>query len=456
MLNALNRICGFQDLQPLVKPSSTLIQAQAALIKTTKIAQEWINKNSCIQSVPGCTHPVLCIYSTENLTQPKAYFKLGRDQGIMEKIVWEVAGLLGWDDLFTATKLEMYYLEMVEEEIHGSSRTRILNRLQRGSLQKAIPGTLLNQWKESMPLNRVSLCRAFTAMFILGLSDLHPKNIMVLDDGSIKLFDNGKCLPPGNQFIIAGENLFPVHRFSPLNLPEGKCPLDAIQVEAMQQMVDACRNRWQALEAFFSTATMKSRCFKLPMDWLDPAASLQAMKERIEIFDCALKAAEGCSLEDLMVQVYPEYKFSFLLSMIYAIDRGHPKPQTVEDALRFYHQAVGAISLFDAISHLFGKNYDLLAIDQLAHDPDISLRQIVAYGLLQHPKFTLRELDKSEALLEKERIQDWLLKTFKDMPRDHKNSLKKYPEYRPLKDLLPVLARDFLLYRAVQSKNLIT
>lgn len=447
MLSVLQKIYGSQEVQPLVKPSSTAIKAQAGLIKASKVAKEWAEKTICIYRHEGCSHSVLPFYTLENENVPQAYFKRGRDQGIIEKIVWDVAVILGWEDLFTATKLETVYLQKINYIADRSIHQDHVYRLERGSIQKTITGKVLHLWKGEPPIDRISLCRAFAAMFILGLNDVHGKNIMIQEDGSVKLFDNGKCLPPGNRFIIGGENLFPVHRFAPLNLKESKWPLDEVHLAAMKQMIQSCRLAWPALEQYFASRIMIKRGFKLPNDWLNVSASLKAMGERIDILERCLDASRENSLEELMIHAYPEYKFAFVLSMLYAKSRGIKFTENVDKALAFYHSTVGGISLFEGFSHCYAMNYNLIAIYRKAQDPSTTLRQLIACCLLPVEDFVLESIDDVESIYEFLRLRKWLHATFSDIPRDHKCSPEKYPEYQPLGEVLNLVAEDFLYYR---------
>jgi hypothetical protein len=453
LLSAVQRIYGSEEVRLLVKPSSSAIKAQAGLIKASKVAKEWADKTTCIYRSEGCTHSVLPFYTLGNEIVPKAYYKRGRDQGIIEKIVWDIAVIFGWEELFTATKLETVYLQKIQYVVDRSVRQDHVYRLERGSLQKAITGKLLHGWKGEPPINHISLCRAFAAMFILGLNDVHGKNIFVQGDGSVKLFDNGKCLPPGNRFIIGGENLYPVHRFSPLNLKESKLPLDEEHLAAMKQMIQSCRLAWPALEQFFSSKIMKTRGLKLPSHWLNVGASLKTMGERIKVLDQCLEAAQGKSLEDLMINAYPEYKFTFVLSMLYAKSRGMNFTDNVDKALAFYHSTVGGISLFETFSYCYEMNYNIMAIYRKAKDPSTTLRQLIACCLLPVDEFVLKDTDDVESILEFLRLRKWLQATFGDIPRDHKCAPEKDPEYHSLGEVLNLVAEDFLFYRGFKKIN---
>jgi hypothetical protein len=427
----------------LVKPSLRAIQEQAKLFRDARLSKEWASHHKKLTLKQSGLHDVFPLLGKTTSDEPLTYFKQGDFERYMEVIVWDIAVILGWEDLLTPTKLDKLYVDQLLSTKGKTLYTVVCREEMKGSMQRALQGVVYEKWDISLPLNKRSLHKTFIAMYLLGLNDVHANNLIVQHDGSFRLFDNTKCLPPSNTWILSINEFFPVHRFVLFELDHCYQPLSPVALDEMRRIVTDFRKRLPSLIRYFQSARLAKIEKILPENWLDRGKSLSALIQRLDRLEAALNAQREWSLFNLFEEIYPEYRFAFLITLIYADAKCNSIPDSNEGKFQFTHSCVGGFGLTDIFSFLLKNGYSLPLLQKKASDHSISLRELADW-VMDHPdeaKIQRKtEKEKVEGFIE---IYNWL-KQFRQIPRDYKDTDESLADPQSNREVLSDVCSKYL------------
>lgn len=434
---------GGSTARSLVKPTFRAIQAQAKLFEKARSTKRWAEERYVLQTISEGIHDVFPLQEEDFFKSAETYFKVSKLERYMEVMVWDIAVIWGWEDLFTATKLDRVYVHKVLEKVKGVWTIFSVKKTLLGSMQTAIAGTPYEEYKFRELIHPVSIHRAFVAMYLLGLNDLHRNNMIVQRDGTLKLFDNTKCLPPGNQWFFATHDLLGVHRFALFELDACHVPLIGHDIRRMQRMVATCKERFPVIQKYFQSVLVQKMLKKLPAFWLDAEETLTALKQRIKRLEAALAKDQRIPLFELFLELYPEYAFVSLATYIYC--RSKYKKFNGSDPLDYHkiHVYVGGKGIFHVFKNLILKGYNLPEIQRLAEHRDMTMTLKILciihfpHDLKVHAK---SEREKCQAIIE---MYDWL-EQFRHIPRDHKDDERPEDSFSSRRDLLKSVWSTFV------------
>lgn len=427
----------------LVKPSLRAIQEQAKLFRDARLSKEWARHQQKLSIKQSGLHDVFPLMGKSGSDQPITYFKQGDFERYMEVIVWDIAVILGWENLFTPTKLDKLYVDELLSTRENTVYTIVCKELMRGSLQRAIKGVIYEKREISTPLNQNSLNQTFIAMYLLGLNDVHANNLMVQHDGTLRLFDNTKCLPPSNTWILSINDIYPVHRFVLFELDQCHERLTQDELEGMRRIVMDFRRRLPSLIQYFQSARLAKIEEILPKYWLNREKSLKAMIQRLDRLEAALNTHREWSLFDLFDELYPQYRFTFLVTLIFVIANCNGVPDSNEGKCQFTHPCVGGFGLADIFSFLLKKGYSLPLLQKMASNLSISFRDL-ANGVIEHP-----EEAKIQRCTEKEKVEGFIeiynwLKQFMRIPKDYKDADASLVDPQSHREVLSNICSQYL------------
>lgn len=406
------------EIGSLVKPSFQAINAQASLFYRAPLAKQWAEEQERITLASHGVHDVFPLRGGSNSNKVMTYFKAGKYERYIEVLVWDLAVIWGWEDIFAATKLDRVYVYKIFDE-DGSED--IIDEIVLGSMQTAVQGYLFSKSKIREAIQPESIHKIFIAMYLLGLNDVHASNLIVQYDVTLRLFDNTKCLPPGNEWIFAPFELLPVHRFAPIKLEQCRVKLKAEERQKMRDIVAECNRRLPVMKKYFNSILFNKMVKHLPSNWLDGEKCFQALSSRVERLQSALDKTEDMTLYELFEEVYPEYRFAFLSTLIYCRKR-YSKYSLLRPIalLNKMHVYVGGIGYLKIFTRLIEYGYSLPKIQKLAENRSLSLLEIAEKAVDSSEELQLQhstEQEKFNAVME---MLDWL-NQFREMPRDHKD-----------------------------------
>lgn len=438
----------FGRMGALVKPSSKVIQAQATLFQNARMCKAWASLHRKLPVTVHGQHFVIPLTEVSKDNHTLCYFKEGKDERFMEVMVWDIAVLLGWEDLFTPTKLDQFYVDHILEQVGNQFDSIKIKEVIYGSMQTAIEGVLYEQGVKTKKIDEGSLRKAFIAMYLLGLNDVHTHNLMVQDDGTLRLFDNTKCLPHGNQWIFSQEEFYPVHRFVPFELDICHQPLTEEALNEMRQIVAGVRKSLPAIESYFNSLKVVKIEELLPEYWFDRQRSFQNLKLRLDRIEASLTNNAKKSLFNLYEMIYPQYRFAALVYLLYGKDKFKRFPQTNEERLKIVHSYVGCIGLKQVMKYLFEKGYNLPLIQQKAYDLSVNLNDLV-HALFEQPEeVKMHPRTENEMVNELIKVYLWM-KQFRKVPYDFKDANQEFEPFHGRRQVIREIYYPLLNYLGI-------
>lgn len=165
----------------------TALQKQAEHINAVKEGKIWASKN--VMKPLGTSQNSVYKLNNSQGSEASIFFKQGKKEdqssGIMEKMMWDMAVIMGDSHQFVATS--QTNLSTPQGDMAGGAQTAQKGRLLRDLIDK----------KETASLSRSNILKASLTTMVYGMYDAHASNLLVDDKtGEIRFFDNTKNFPP--------------------------------------------------------------------------------------------------------------------------------------------------------------------------------------------------------------------------------------------------------------------
>lgn len=265
----------------------------------------------------------------------KVYRKLSKypEPAIIEKLIWDIALVMGLEDQFTATRV-----------------IKIKNEL--ASEQTALMGITPEQAKRRTQfLKRQAIIDATLTSIVIGHCDLHQDNMIVDPRGRIMFFDNTRSMPNSNGFVERRDGgIYPTYRSYLIGLEESFIPLTKDERCQMKERFEELLKKVDDVELYLKSPMAKSQLAKLPKEWWNQKEAIKAMRERIENSITVLddkKNSQSLSLRDLVMESNPAYKLACAIVMIREIYvvKGKLKLEISEEKQLQYLAGTGLLPL---------------------------------------------------------------------------------------------------------------
>lgn len=382
-----------QEGVPLEKRTEAIskraIELQAFLFQAERQGKQWADKQPSLAPREGANNKVYELYS-QNEPAIAAFFKGGNDTAKMEKLIWDMAVVLGLEDFFAATK----------ETAVGEMR---------GGIQAALQGQTLEECRKTVDLDRLEIANGILISLIFGMFDAHEGNIMITGENKIKFFDNTRSMPHSNGYILHGDFILPAYRCALPDLPGAKEDLTPDELESLREGFASIQEKMTHLHDFLHSPQTKAVLQKLPPGWLNIDAAWQAMQERMNRLERAFQEGAIRKGEDLVAQLNPDYKFAFASTFLF---NRICDPALCERDLA--HGLVGYQPLNEIWEIFKEKGYDLRAVKSWCDDPDLSIDDIAAK--IADCNLTRVDPEKTEKILEE--VSKRAALDLKDVPRE--------------------------------------
>lgn len=352
------------------------IELQAGLFRAMREGKNWAQNQSVLHREVGCANKVYKLLQ-ESGKETAAFFKTmvreDKSAGQMEKLVWDIAVLLGFEDHFVPTGVTQL---RTQSELQGGQEKvskweggnlAMLDYAKAGllgSIQPAQKGTTLDKLTE-VHLSRHKVAEGMLLSVIFGMFDLHKGNLIITPENQILFFDNTRCLPNSNGFIKDNYDVISAYRCALLDLPEANEPLLQEEIEDLQGKTAQAKQKMALLWAFLNAPQTKATLQKLPPVWIDLPAAFEAMKERVDNLDMALKKGAIKTAADLALQCVPYYKFICATVAL------------CSETLTDLHESLGYDELNTQWKNLSNSGYDLKKIKEFAEDPSRSFSEMI-------------------------------------------------------------------------------
>ncbi|MBA2369851.1 MAG: hypothetical protein H0V82_12670 [Candidatus Protochlamydia sp.] len=364
------------DLNKKIPITRNAIQSQAQLQNAIREAKGWAagqpplvkqgtSANDVFRMKNASTSGKFAAFETK-ADEASAFFKVGtggeKAAGTMEKLMWDIAVIMGLEDQFVATG---------EAEIRDSSQLVL-----QGGIQIAQKGNLL--WEYDGKLSKQEMTNGILASVVFGMFDAHSSNIFITEEGKIKFFDNTRSMPNSNGFINRGENLVSSYRCALLDRREAHVTLTNKEIEQLKIDVAAYKEKIGKLKEYFNTPQGQNQLKKLPPGWMDMEASLAAMEERVGNMQGALSVGKIQNLQQLVETSNPAYRFTFALLYLKNLQTGEtPVTLPVSKVLQECHGQVGYDHSDDVLSNLALVGYDMNQIKNWCDDLSMPMDKLM-------------------------------------------------------------------------------
>jgi hypothetical protein len=372
--------------------SKTAIELQAQLIKAKGEGKAWAETQVQIDRVGKKS--VNRVYKLLELNSDRAmaYFKMGSDPkeseavGILEKLMWDVAVVMGLEEMFVPTGLVKIFVKNGKEGLDGG-------------IQPAQSGAVLNGSNASK-IEKDDLLKAVVTTILFGMWDAHGDNIFISDAGKILFFDNSRSLPHSNGFICRYGSLTSAYRCALLDLEKSCEALSAIDLELIKVALEELQYRLLSLSEYLNSKYVKALTEKLPKNWFNANEALAAMENRIIQLQNAMLAKPPESMIDLVVGSNPDYRLAFALQLAYSYIAGN--------STESIHDDLGYLSINKLTNYIVHKGYSVSDLQFIAENPDTSWNEMclaiseeIKKGPFKMPR-SLVNLKKERNLLMKE------------------------------------------------------
>lgn len=266
-------------------------------------------------------------------TSSLAFFKEGSQgeaaSAIMEKLMWDLAMIMGFEDIFTPTKTLNLELPLDSNDANQNSPPEA----HFGGLQPTQQGHLLYDVIEDPNLNidirQSQLVKATLATIVFGMFDAHGENILVNRRGNLFLFDNARSMPTSNGVILRDAEvgqIFSSYMSSLMCLPGNLKPFNKRGRNDLLVFVQKCRLKIIELEKFLNLPITKAQLDSLPYGWWNQEKSIVALKERIDNLEKAISTPEVNNLRDLVFASNLDFKFFAVLETFFFYTLNDPNP----------------------------------------------------------------------------------------------------------------------------------
>jgi len=226
--------------------------------------------------------------------------------------------------------------------------------------------------------------------FVWGAWDDHHNNVGIAYENNkiiFKFYDNTKIFPPCNGYIhFAGMKLVPAFRCALLDFPQCHQHLPKKQITKHIQMVEHFEEKICKLEDYFKQPHVIKQLRKIPLGWLEPKASISAMKERIKMLKAALNNPIGNTIENIIILANPEYKFTialgFIDELLEVVVEEKKNLSAIENSIikkikPYLHADVGNKSCDNTIYAAVEAGFDILKIKKWCEGSDYTIEEIL-------------------------------------------------------------------------------
>ncbi len=407
-----------RDLRELERKGQAVtakaLQYQAALFEAMIEGKKWANLQPQLQSeMFGSFNQVHKLFKSLEPEIVAAYFKVGlggEPSGArMEKLIWDIAVILGLEESFVATG-------------------KMVLKQQLGGIQPVQEGIVLEDADDDLNIPKEEIAKAILISIIFGMFDAHHRNIFITPDNKIKYFDNTRSMPNSNSCINTFDHIIPAYRCALLDLPDAHLSLSPAELDALKSQVASVKEKMHQVQSFLKSPQITEIVKKLPPYWLDVDASLKAMQERIERVENGLLEGKIQTAADLVIAFNPDYKFIFASVVVYqSLEHGSgDKP----------HNNIGKNDM-RSIWSTIGKKINLNKLKERCDDPSLSLDDLLKKAKKASFVKTIR-LEKDEPQESNNKIIEEMAARaaydFKDVPRSYcetfiaeKEKVKKVP-----------------------------
>ncbi len=379
------------------------LQFEAALFQAMIEGKEWADLQPKLETFKGSANKVYKLYQSHEPDIVAAFFKVGdreeESAGRMEKMMWDMAVILGFEESFVATG---------ETEV----------KQHRGGIQPAQQGTILNK-AENLNVSREEITKGILISIIFGMFDAHNGNIFITTDNKIKFFDNTRSMPNSDGYLNDSNILFLGYRCALLDQPVAHEPLNPNEINSLKAQVASVKEKMFQLRNFLKSPHTESMVKKLPPGWLDVDASFQAMNERIERVEKGLREGKIKTAFDLVIECNPDYKFAFATNSLWK--------RFIAYGDGPLHNALGLVSMKTVWEELSQRGYDLNKIKNWCDDPSHSIDD-----LLSDPQLFKAVDSKMSNDTMMQEISDRAAWDFKDVPRKYCESFAVERNFKAL------------------------
>lgn len=294
-----------EDLQNNSPLSTELPDWKSQLVKVKNVFKIWASQQNSLTRKTGSFNIVVAVPSDSDSNKVIAYYKesgtgkeeVGKAIAKMEKLVWKLAVIFGFEDSFAPTgKMYKGSIQVAHEGISLLDYTR----------GKNIP-------KNQIPISKEEIIRATIITIIFGMFDAHGLNIIVNKKGECKFFDNTRSLPNSNDFINRlHTGPTPSYRSGLLALSESYETLTSEQLEQVKEEIVKQQDKMTDVRKFLE---IQIKINDFPPRWLDKDA-IDAMEDRLDKMKEALNNDEVSCLRDLIFAAMPSLKFAAILQLL--------------------------------------------------------------------------------------------------------------------------------------------
>lgn len=385
------------------------ILQQASLHQAMREGKGWAMQQPNLNKLGTSANDVFRLNSA--LTHdPVAYFKVGKlneaAAGTMEKLMWDIAVVLGKENQFVATgetevrdqtqQIGGYYRAKQWDEKVDLKNLQSAAEPRKGGIQVAQKGQTLNEMnKAGKQVAREEVVDATLTGLVFGMFDAHSANIFVTEEGKIKFFDNTRSMPNSNEFINRGYGIVSSYRSSLLDLDVAKKPLTTEEIGELKNKVKDYQQKMEGLKKYLNSREVRNRLYKLPPGWMNLASSLAAMDQRLSLMEAALNAGQVKTLEDLAAESNPSYKFAYALAQLDVLYRTNGMDISGKNV----HTYVGYTSVEEGVRHANVIGIDLELVQKWCKDPTMSTSNLTN-KLGYHYIYTTAIPPTNEKLLE--------------------------------------------------------
>lgn len=372
--------------------TTTIIKKEADLFAAVRIGKVWAVNQFSLDNAKLSLNRVVKL-KDPNTNETMAYFKESRHHEIgtpiMEKLVWDIAGVLKHDEQFVSTGIVDL---QTESETYTPNITTILengelveiwglSEPRRGGIQPAAGQTLVDYKNNNDPnkprISKQQLIKATVTSAVFGMFDLaNPRNILVNDQGELLFFDNTRSLPNANSILFWGGRFICPYNSNLLSLGGNYTRLTENERAQIKSELALYESKMPDLKNHLKLASTQKQLSKLPPSWFDEKGIIEAMEERIQLLKQAIDDPKVENLRDLLFASNPDFKYVATLELTYALWQDHEKKLS----LRHIQQNSFSVH-FDNVERLVeriaGINLSAELIRSWCQDPNLSYAEVM-------------------------------------------------------------------------------
>lgn len=319
--------------------------------------------------------------------------------GIIEKLMWDIALIMGLEEVFVPTGLVYLSTESCPDQGFFAG------------IQPAQSGIELNDYlSDGRSIEKNNFLIASLATLLFGMFDAHSHNIIIDGEGKIHFFDNSRNLPHSNNFIErkwgsiywVSRSIYWVspYRSALLMFPESYKPLAKESMTEITNWVKKWSSRLPMLEKYLNSKTVKASLSKLPAHWFDVHTVLFRMKERLLSLQKCMQTDSQQTIMDIVNKVFPKYRLAYALALADALIDDIYDFSDFEYACRQVHNDVGFKSVNGLARFIADEGYSVENIRSIAMDPNLTWTQMcqeIAFLIQNIPCCDSRHLAQMKA-----------------------------------------------------------